>query len=37
MGWESPRNEGSKPMGIVRGRKKEVNGPGSPRKELVYP
>ena len=31
MGQGSPKNKGSKPMGIVRGRK-DVNGPGKPKK-----
>ena len=31
MGQGSPRNEGSKVMGIVKGRE-EVNGPGKPKK-----
>ena len=31
MGQGSPRNEGSKPMGVVRGGE-EVNEPGKPKK-----
>ena len=31
MGRGSPRNEGNKLMGIVRG-KEEINGPGKPKK-----